>query len=931
MISKILTIRITAVLIFVLTILTQACNRSILEKLPDGIILKTATGYLKVNVCSESILHVQFSMADTFNTWKSLILDDKKWAVVPFTVKQDKNEVFLSTCKVNAKIIISTGEMSFLDTNGKILLQEKKGGGKSIAPIEINGIKTSNIKQEFDSPADEALFGLGQHQDRLLNIKGYDLDLFQHNREVYIPFLISNKGYGILWHNYSHAKFGNPDSTMAIATSHLFNIKGLNGQLTLQLFADNAFKKPLPINGYETAASQILLPADTVVKSARWTGEVQTITAGEYTFMNICDGTVKVTVNNQILIDTWSPFLRARDVGRIKLAANKKYTIAIDWIKENNTSRFAFKWHPPSADKSGFSLWSESGNEIDYYFLYGETIDSVICNYRELTGHAPMMPKWGMGFWQCRERYKSQDEILGIVKEFRKRSVPLDVIVQDWQYWKFYEWGSHQFDPSRFPDPLAMTEELHTKLHARLMISVWSKFYPGTENFNELLKNGFLYPGLLKDSVKDFLGNKYTYYDAFNPAARKMYWDQINKNIFSKGIDAWWLDASEPETPDNNPTAKDIMKYMNPTYLGPGLTVLNAFPLMTCKGIYEGQLGVAPDQRVCILTRSAFAGQQRYGTTIWSGDIVGRWEVLKASIPAGLGFCLSGFPYWTTDIGGFSVNYPEGNKNEEYRELFTRWYQFGSFCPVFRVHGTNTPREIWFFGDANSKAYQSQLKFDHLRYALMPYLYSLAGMVTHQNYTVMRALVLDFTKDENAINIPDQYMFGPAFLVNPVTDFKATSRNVYLPICSGWYDFWTGEFLKSGQTIRAAAPYESMPLYIKAGSIIPFGPEIQYADERPADPITLRVYTGADASFTLYEDENVNNNYQKGKFINIPFTWNETEKVLKIGTRTGSFEGMLMNRKFNIIFISPNAKKPYSYSKVDKSVSYEGKVIELKM
>jgi alpha-D-xyloside xylohydrolase len=930
LISKLLRAFRWILLVLVSSIFIGACNRSVFERLADGIILKTGKGFLKLNVCSESIIHVQFSLSDTFSSQKSLLVEDSKWTPIAFTIKQKQNELCLSTGKILAKINLKTGELKFFDANSKLLLEEKKGGGKTITPVEIDGIKTNNIRQEFETPADEALYGLGQHQDRLLNIKGYDLDLFQHNREVFIPVLISNKNYGILWHNYSHAKFGNPDSTVVINPACLYNDNGLNGQLSLRLYSDQDHKNSISVRGHEQAATEIRLTPDTIVKVALWTGEFQTTRAGEYTFMTICDGTIKVSVNGKSIIDTWSPFLRAREVGRMNLEANKRYKVAIEWIKENSTSRFAFKWLQPAVNNSTYSLWSEAGDQVDYYFMFGETIDNIIADYRQLTGNAPMMPKWGMGFWQCRERYKSQQEILDIVKEFRSRSVPLDVIVQDWQYWKFYEWGSHQFDPTRFPDPKAMTEELHKKMHAHMMISVWSKFYPGTDNFNELQKNGFLYPGLLRDSVKDFLGNKYTYYDAFNPAARKMYWDQINKNIFSKGIDSWWLDASEPETPDNNPSATDIMKYMNPTYLGPGFKYLNAYPLMTCKGVYEGQLEVAPDQRVCILTRSAFAGQQRYGTTVWSGDIVGRWEVLKASIPAGLGFCLSGFPYWTTDIGGFSVNYPGGNKNEEYRELFTRWYQFGSFCPVFRVHGTNTPREIWFFGETNQKAYQTQLKFNKLRYSLMPYLYSLAGMVNRMQYTPMRALVMDFMKDEQALNIQDQYMFGPAFLVNPVTDYKATRRMVYLPQCAGWYDFWTGEFLKAGQTIYAAAPYESMPIYVKAGSIIPFGPDIQYAEEKPADPITIRLYTGADATFNLYEDENVNNNYEHGKFINIPISWNEAGQTLTFGNQTGAFEGMLKQRKFNIIFISPKEKKAYAISKIDKSIDYYGREVEVK-
>ena len=907
------------------------CNYSRVTKLSNGVDIRLGKPHLKIEVCSDRIFHVVYAANNEFSKEKSLILGDKKWDPVSFGVVDNGNEILVSTAQLKAKVKIPSGEVSFYDANNKLLLKEKQGGGRSITPVEVNGVKTSNIEQEFETSPGEALYGLGQHQDRLLNIKDYDLFLYQHNREVFIPFLVSSRGYGILWHNYSLTTFGNPGDFQNIDPAQLFDRKGAGGKLSLELFADKEMKIPLPNKGYNSEAINISLAPDTVVQAARWTGEIKTIKAGEYILMNVSDGSFSCSVDGKEVLNNWSPFLRARDVARVKLEANRKYKIAIEWTKENNSSRMIFKWRQPVDRHNMISLWSQSGSQVDYYFMSGKTMDDVIADYREATGTAPVMPKWGMGFWQCRERYKSQQEVLGIVKEFRTRHVPLDVVVQDWQYWRYYEWGSHLFDTIRYPDVKGMLDELHTRLHARFMISVWCKFYPGTANFQELEDAGYLYPGLLNDSLKDFLGNHYTYYDAFNPGARKMYWDQINRNLFSKGVDAWWLDASEPETPDNNTQASDIARYMNPTYLGPGVTYLNAYPLMTCKGVYEGQRETAPNQRVCILTRSAFAGMQKYGTTVWSGDIAGRWDVLKASIPAGLSFCLSGFPYWTTDIGGFSVNYPGGNKNEEYRELFTRWYQFGAFCPVFRVHGTNTPREIWFFGDRNSKFYKTQLTFDRLRYSLMPYLYSMAGMVNRRHYTIMRALVMDFANDPRALDIPDQYMFGPAFLVNPVTDYHAVSRQVYLPKSAGWYDFWSGAFYDAGQSVNAGAPLESMPLFVKAGSIIPFGPEIQYSDEKPADPITLRIYEGADASFTLYEDENTNYNYEKGKFLEIPIRWNEKSKTLTIDKQQGTFDGMLASRTFKLIFVSVLRPRSSTYNLPDRVIRYKGERIELKL
>ncbi len=490
----------------------------------------------------------------------------------------------------------------------------------------------------------------------------------------------------------------------------------------------------------------------------------------------------------------------------------------------------------------------------------------------------------------------------------------------------YIQWGSDVFDSTRYPDPKGMLNTLHNELHTRFVISVWGKIYTNTANFKELNEHGFMYQNPLKDSVIDFLKNHYSYYDAFNPDARKMYWNQIDKNLFSKGVDGWWLDASEPELPDSGPTPDLMARYMNPTYNGPGILNLNAYPLMHTGGIYEGQRKTDPDKRVCILTRSAFAGQQKYGTIIWSGDISGEWGVLKQSISAGLSFAISGMPFWTTDIGGFWERYPGGNQNKAYRELFTRWYQFGSFCPIFRAHGSNTPREIWYFGDSSDVSYKTQLKFDQLRYRLMPYIYTLNGMVNHQDYTLMRALVMDFPLDKKTWNIEDQYLFGPSILVNPVTTPGATQRKVYLPESKGWYDFWTGEFLNGGQAISAPAPYDEMPLYIKAGAIVPLGPDLQYAMEKPADPIELRVYTGDNGSFDLYEDENINYNYENGAFSTIPFHWDESSQTLIIGDRKGSFPGMLKERTFNIVFINKNNGNGFSISpKIDKAILYSGK------
>jgi len=892
----------------------------------NTVVFKINKAKLGITVLNDEIMQVRYTLADTFSTSKSLFIQND-FLKPHFKVSEANDKIIISTAKLTAKVNKVTGQVVFFDKNNHPILKEKANGGKTILPGSFEGSQIYSVQQQFESPTDEALYGLGQHQDRLLNIKGHDLDLYQHNTEVYIPFFVSTKGYGLLWNNLSYTKFNHPDSIVAIPGIQLFDKDGSQGGLSLNLYNDSSFKESAK---QEEKTAAITLEKEAPAKSARFTGYLLADKTGEYSFYSYSDGTFSLTVNDSLVLNNWAPYANARDLGLINLVKGKKYKIEVEWQRFNPNNSFQLKWREPS-QRLETSLWSEAGHEINYYVIGGENMDEIFSGYRTLTGKATILPKWAMGFWQCRERYKTQDEVLNIVREFRKRKVPLDVIIQDWQYWKVDQWGSDVFEPSRYPNPKAMIDTLHQDLHTKFMISIWGKFYRNSDNFRELYKAGYLYPVPLKDNLVDFLGFNYSYYDAFNPDARKMYWKQLNEKLFSKGVDAWWMDGSEPELPDHNTTSENMAYFMNPTSEGQGVANLNAYPLEHTKGVFEGSLQTAPDKRVAILTRSAFAGQQKYSTVVWSGDIVGEWGTLKASIPAGLSFCMSGMPYWTTDIGGFWVKYKGGNKNPAYKELFTRWYQYGAFCPIFRVHGSNTEREIWFFGDENSETYQIQLKFSKLRYKLMPYIYTLNGMVNYQDYTMMRGLVLDFPDDEKVRNITDQFMFGPSILVNPVTDSGATQRKVYLPKGIRWVDFWTGKSYEGGETIMAPAPLNSMPLYIKSGSIIPFGPDLQYAMEKKADPLELRVYTGKDGSFTLYEDENINNNYTKGIFSTIPFYWNEATQTLTIDERKGTFPGMLKERTLNIIFVDANKDNgDLTGSKIDRSVIYIGNAITIK-
>jgi len=547
------------------------------------------------------------------------------------------------------------------------------------------------------------------------------------------------------------------------------------------------------------------------------------------------------------------------------------------------------------------------------------------------------MPKWAMGFWQSREHYNSQNDILSTVEEFRKRQIPLDNIVQDWFYWKEDQWGSHEFDSTRYPDPQGMIQTLHNDLHTQIMISVWPKFYVGLKNYELFNGKNWLYKRNVERGQKDWVGPGYvsTFYDSYNADARKLFWKLMNEKLFSIGMDGWWLDCSEPDICSNLSRTETILR-QSPTALGSGYRYLNAFSLMNAKAVYEGQRLTNPNQRVYILTRSAFAGQQRYSATTWSGDIASRWYDLKAQISSGMNFCLSGIPYWSMDIGGFSVEpryeKPTEADLDEWRELNTRWVQFGTFVPIFRVHGQFPLREVYNIAPENHPAFQSIVAYDKLRYRLMPYIYSLTGIVTHQDYTIMRGLVMDFGNDKKVLDINDQFMFGPAFLVNPVSEYKSRSRTVYLPSGYHWYEFKTGKSLAGGQTIQAEAPYSEIPLFIKAGSIIPCGPEIQYTSEKPADPIRLFVYTGSDGSFTLYEDESINYNYEKGAFSTIPLSYDEKEHTLNIGKRQGEYPGMLEIRTLEVNWISSN--KPCGFDsqlKPDAVILYNGSQQSIKM
>ena len=561
-------------------------------------------------------------------------------------------------------------------------------------------------------------------------------------------------------------------------------------------------------------------------------------------------------------------------------------------------------------------LSSEIADTIDYYFIYGPEFDHIIAGYRELTGPAPMFGKWAYGFWQSKNKYTSQQQLLAIAQKFRELKIPIDNIVQDWFWWT--RTGEFKFNKN-YPDPKSMVEQLHRE-HFHLMISVWPFFYPGSATYEDMDAKGYFIARTIEPA---FHPKGLALYDASNPAARKYYWDLLDNALFKIGADAWWMDTTEPETEGRE---ENVLLNHN-IFIGNGARYANLYPLLTTEGVYQGQRSETDQKRVFILSRSAFAGIQRYGVTAWSGDILSDFLSYKRQIPAGLNFELSGIPYWTTDIGGFILGHPEDPK---YRELFVRWFQFGVFCPIFRVHGTRAPdeNELWSYGpDAESIL----TRFDRLRYRLLPYIYSLAWRITSEGYTLMRPLVMDFRTDVKAQNTGDEFLFGPALLVNPVTEQGATNRHVYLPKAK-WYDFWTGQVEEGGRDIEAAAPLSRLPLYVRAGSIVPMGPELQYAEEKPGDPVDLRVYPGADADFLLYEDDGNTYDYQKGAFATIPIHWDDASRTLSIGDRKGSFPGMIEKRTFAIVVAGDGHGTGVDVTRYpDKIVQYAGSAVSARM
>ena len=906
---------------------------------------------VRLQVLGEKIIRVSATPDGAFHDRPSLVVLPQK-GKVPFSVKADSGTVTVSTAALTAAVRISDGNLRFTGADGKTFTASGTAPGMHFTPIEVEGKRAYSTQVVFDSPEDEAFYGLGQQQTGEFNHKGLNEELYQYNTKISIPFVVSSRGYGLLFDAYSLSRWGNPHPTQQLGrVFRLWDIDGKEGALTgtYRTADGKVLVQREDSLYYENERAIGLLPA-LKYKGARVTyeGYLEATQEADYYFTQYYAGFQETELDGvPVMTRRWRPAWNPNSCRyTVHFRKGEKKHLKLTWEPDGDVSYLSLKVAVPQtpAEQDRLSFWSEFEPQIDFYFLAGDNYDEVIHDYRTLTGKASLFPRWSLGFWQSRERYTTQEEIVGTLKELRARHIPVDNIVQDWQYWAPDQWGSHEFEASRFPEPEAMLDSIHA-LHARYMISVWPKFYTNTEHYQELKAAGYAYTHAEDTAIVDWLGHRQSFYDAYAPGGRKMFWDQIDRSLYSRygrKIDAWWMDASEPNLRDCLPM--DYLKWLlTPTALGPSTEYLNAYSLVNADAIYNGQRSVDPDKRVFLLTRNGFAGLQRYSTASWSGDIGTSWTDMRMQMAAGLNYSMAGLPMWGMDIGGFSVmdkfsaamgEYLRTGKEtpdmKEWRELQTRWHQMGTFVPLFRTHGQWPARELWNIAPEGSPAYESILWYMQLRYRLMPYLYSLAGAVHFDDYTLLRGLPMDFPADAQVTDLSDQWMLGPAFMPCPVYEYGARSRSVWFPE-GGWYDFYTGRHIAGGQRLSVDAPYSRMPLYVREGSIVPVGPAMEWSDEKQADDILLAVYAGRDARFVLYEDENVNYGYEKGRFARIPLEWDEEGRTLTVGPREGSFPGMLESRRFRVVVCDPGHPFAYDPDAPGTAIQYDGTAQQIRL
>jgi len=918
----------------------QAADRW--ERAGDDIVVRpSAAGAVPVRlqVVDANIIRVTADPAGSFQRSKSLMRVERDGQAPAFEVDEADGGLRVAAAGIAAEVSLQDGRVAFFDAAGKPLLSEV-AGGRGFQATEFDGRPYFSIRQRFESNDDEGLYGTGLHQQGWMNLKGRDVELLQHNIDNAIPYLTSSRGYGILWDNNSITRYGDPRGLRQIGeVAALYDKDGVEGALTATYSIDGDVKLARReekidyqfLSGLEDFpdAGKNMAPGGR--SDVVWEGQIAARTDGRHTFSLYNSEYAKLYVDGELVIDrwrqNWNPW---HHEFALDLKAGQRHDLRIEWDRIEPAYLALQGRDPlPAREADDLSIWSEAAQVIDYYVVAADDADGVIAGYRELTGKAVLLPKWSYGFWQSRERYKTQAELTGALDEYRRRKLPIDAIVLDWSYWPENAWGSHDFDPKNFPDPDGMVKHVHDR-NAQIMISVWPKFYPTTDHYKELDAAGYMYKRNVEVGELDWIGKGYlnSFYDPFTRQAQDIFWRQVNTKLNSKGFDAWWLDASEPDLHSNIDTGERKARTM-PNALGSSVEYFNAYPLPHSEGVYRGSRQVEPDKRVFILSRAFFAGQQRAGAAFWSGDIVPRWEDYREQISGLVNASMAGAPNVSFDIGGFSPERRYETRDPahlpEWRELSLRWFQHGAFVPVFRLHGQFPYREIWEIAPEGTPHYDSFVHYLKLRYTLLPYIYTLAGDTWHRDGTILRALAMDFPGDAKARDIADQYLFGPAFLVAPVTQFKATSREVYLPAGAQWIDFETGQRHEGGQMITAAAPLQRMPLFVRAGSIVPRTVVQQYVDEQPDAPLTIEVYTGADGRFSLYEDNGRSYGYERGESSRIPLSWDEARGELSIGAREGRYPGMREAREVRVRFVDgPRGDNGALEPAADVSVRYDG-------
>jgi len=863
------------IFILLITVLSAICQGQVVKgyKQITGRVTVTLTeGTLSICPLTDDVVRIKF-FKGTEESAPELIFTSS----IPtpgFHVSNSPSKLDIIGKNIVVRLDKQNGKLSFVDHSGKTFLSEKADTRK-LVPDSVMGEPCFVAEQSFDSPNDEYLFGLGQFQDGYYNVRNVTRKLIQVNSQISIPFIYSSRGYGILWHQYGLTWFNPADNSIPLTKSIATSSQAQEVEVTTT-------------SGTQKVSRQQSLYA----------GHFTIERDGEYSMMldlGDMDSRHLLVIDDSACIDQSNVWLPSSVSALVKLKAGVHNVQVV--CRSSNTPKLTWKL---TDDKTTFR--SPNAKLLDYVVFYGPAADSVIASYRNLSGNVPMLPRWAYGFWQCRERYTSGAQLVETVKEFRKRKIPLDVIVQDWQYWGKNGWGVPQFDTTNYSNPSGFIRELHD-LNAHFNISIWSN-----PDRNSAIGKEYVSKNLYMPDSK--------WLDYFNPLTRESYWNTLNKNLFAYGVDSWWMDATEPEN--------DAL-HGQKTYLGPGDFYRLTYPLFVSRAVYEGQRETTSDKRVCILTRSAFAGQQRYATINWSGDIGGNWDTYKRQIVAGLDYTITGMPYWTTDIGGFFRPGHSQYTDGKYQELLTRWYQWGAFNPIFRIHGYQSETEPWKYGQ---QVEDNMRKMLNLRYRLLPYIYSEAWQITKNGSTLMRPLVMDFNDDTVAMNQRFEYMFGNAFLVTPITEPDVNEWKVYLPKSATWYNFWTGERFDGGYTTNTPAPMDIIPLFVKSGSIIPMGKFIQFAGQKPEDTLEIRIYQGANGRFELYEDEGDNYNYEKGKFTIVPLSWDNGKSTLTIGAREGAYPGMLDERTFNIVIVNGNRGTGVEVSSTfDKKISYEGKKI----